>query len=734
MKSGNEDVQATRRRWEALMPKAHLDYAENLPGVHATDLRTIGSSYRILDRGALFEDGLNHIVESIVARAASIQASKLAASCAYFLCEEVIDAYQRMGDGKSPAVLAAFARRCDLATTSDEVMRLVILWLSLQGKFRDAKPEIIAAIARSIGSYCSKPRPDSKNLTPSAALTMAAYTTLETGQPELAGRLSMQLSELATSEGYRAAAELIRTPTVMTGTDEDYFKAKTRAREMTRHLPPDDPATGIAISLVEGTRTGAGIASPAFLGFAEGIDLLAARDFGQASVAFDRAADQPSISADDALYIAQAAILALMCRWRTFYDSYDYPSSEVDSALRRLTSRNFASARNSHDCSRLLQHVLRYCTARSDDHSYAWLAARVADLRGEYSAGCAIGSHRISRRADDMASRELAVKDLLSGMIDLPSQESLRTIARRMTVVWVSVVIHDDEPVIVSTFLRPGDQDPRYNLTTVRSAEGRRLLDDATNADLQYSPDGASVAIATLRTWIFRQEIDPASPLMIIPDRQLWCLPWEAIAPPEVRAVTIAPSASASARLARYPGARVPVIAGVFDLQLKGAEAELAALEELHAAGRITLRRARSFADLRSVLADGRVDLLTIAAHGTSDDGFEYRLLFPDSAASPAGLLNLRLPPNVVLGCCWSARLGEKADSIATALSCLAAGASTVVGALWDVDDALAGMILSAAYPDFASGMNLSAAIRAAYLRTSAGRVGGAALVVLGLP
>jgi CHAT domain-containing protein len=221
---------------------------------------------------------------------------------------------------------------------------------------------------------------------------------------------------------------------------------------------------------------------------------------------------------------------------------------------------------------------------------------------------------------------------------------------------------------------------------------------------------------------------------MIIPDRRLWCLPWEAVTPAEVRAVTIAPSASATARLARFSHARVPVVAGVFDPRLKGAEAELSALEKLQAQNKIILRRARSLAELRSVLVGGGIDLLTIAAHGTSHDGFEYRLLFPDSPTSPAGLLNLRVPPNVVLGCCWSARLGEKADSIATALSCLAAGASTVVGALWDVDDAIAGEILASAYPDFASGMNLSAAVRVAYLKTSAGRVGGAALAVLGLP
>ena len=618
-------------------------------------------------------------------------------------------------------------------------MRLVILWLSLQGKFRDAKPEIIAAIARAISSFCSRPRPDSGNLTLSDALSIAAYACLETGQRELAGRLAEQLSELAESEGYYAIAEMIRTPTVTIGTDEDYFKAINEAIEIAENLPSDDPAKEIANALAEGKRREWSSAddasrSPSARGFGDGVRLLRAREFGEAAAAFYHAANHSPSNAEDAMYIARSAVLALLCRWRIFYDSYDYPSSEVDSALCRLASHNFAAARDYVDCSVLLQQVLRYCVARSDDQSYAWLAARVADLRGEFSAGCAVGINRISQQTDDMASRELAVKDLLSGMIDFPSEESLRAIASGMTVVWVSVVISDDEPVIVSVFLRPGDHYPRLNFTTVRSAEGRQLLEDATNAQLQYAPDGASAAIATLRTWIFRQEIDPRWPLMIVPDRRLWCLPWEAVAPAEVRAVTIAPSASASARLARFSRARVPVIAGVFDPKLKGAKAELSALEKLHAQGKIILRRARSLAELRSLLADGEIDLLTIAAHGTSEDGFEYRLLFPDSPASPAGMLNLRLPPNVVLGCCWSARLGEKADSIATALSCLAAGASTVVGALWDVDDAVAGEILSSAYPDFASGMNLSAAIRVAYLKTSAGRVGGAALGVLGLP
>ena len=221
---------------------------------------------------------------------------------------------------------------------------------------------------------------------------------------------------------------------------------------------------------------------------------------------------------------------------------------------------------------------------------------------------------------------------------------------------------------------------------------------------------------------------------MIIPDRHLWSLPWGAAAPAGIAAMTLAPSLSATARLATPARAKVPVVVGVFDLQLKGAQAELAALTTLYSARQIVLRQAHSVAELRSILLAERIDLLTVAAHGTSGDGFEYRLLFPDSPASQAGLLALRLPPNVVLGCCWSARLGEKADSLATALSCLAAGASTVVGALWDVDDEEAGTILAAAYPDFTAGKTLSEAVRSAYRRRTTQQVSGAALTVLGLP
>ena len=68
------------------------------------------------------------------------------------------------------------------------------------------------------------------------------------------------------------------------------------------------------------------------------------------------------------------------------------------------------------------------------------------------------------------------MKDLLTGLIHLASEESLRAAASIKTTVWASRVIVDDEPVIVSVTLGPGNRIPRISRTIVRSDQGRDLL------------------------------------------------------------------------------------------------------------------------------------------------------------------------------------------------------------------------------------------------------------------
>ena len=740
MTPANRGLRAARLQLAATMRITGLDYARNLGEEHVVDLRTVDSSFRILDGQPLpYEESLDHIAESVLARSGSIQASKLVAACAYYLCQETISGYLSIRDRRASPALTSFARRCDRLTGGKDDTRMFILWSSLQGGFKEVGPAVIAAIARSIGSSCAMPQRGKSWLTPCLALSLAAFASFQKGRNDVTGKLAGQLSDMAESDGYRVIAEMFHARMMLTASDADYFQAINQADAKIEQLSPGDPAREIAERIAEGSRqewSGADKAdsSPAYRGYAAGIRLVEEGDRARAAVAFDRAAEQPAQQDGDALWSARAAIHAFLCRWEAIRSSGTIPDGELDSALRKLTARNFALARDYVNLQKLLGLVLNYCAGRSEEEPYAWLAARVAELHGEFSAGLAVGNDRLLQQASDAAARELAVKDLLTGVIHLASEESLRAAASVKTTVWASRVIVNDEPVIVSVTLGPGNRVPRISRTIVRSDQGRDLLERATSADLADSSETVAADVATLRNWLFRQAINPAFPLVIIPDRHLWSLPWEAVAPADIAAMTLTPSLSATARLATPARAKVPVVAGVFDLQLKGAQTELAALTTLHARRQIVLRQAHSVAALQSILLAERIDLLTVAAHGTSGDGFEYRLLFPDSPASPAGLLALRLPPNVVLGCCWSARLGEKADSLATALSCLAAGASTVVGALWDVDDEEAGTILAAAYPDFAAGKNLSEAVRSAYRSRTTRQVSGAALTVLGLP
>jgi hypothetical protein len=745
-----------RLQLSAAMRLGSLSRAEELSAEQITDLRIIGPLFRVLDRRPVDPSGIEHVAEAIVARAASGRSSRLVATCAYYLCDEAITGYREIerefeGTGASvevPPGLLALRKRLDQVSGRGgkvwgDTLRLFTLWSSLVGgAFQAADPDVVTAIARSIGACCEKPHPDSGELTPSMVLSLAAHTVLEKGHPEMAQRLALQLSRIAESHGYQVIADMIYLPTVRTGTDEEYFQAIDRASQAARQLPSDDPARELALLLADASDdqwSGADNdrRSPSQRLFQDGMRLMRAGDRDRAAVAFEEAADtaarRTGEPATDRQYRGMAATLAFHNRFHHVFHAPDSPSTELERHLATLMSHDFASAREAYGCSDALRDVVRYCALRSGEESYAWLAAIVADIRGEYDGGLAVGHVEASRDAIDVASRELAVKDLLTGFIALPSREELTAQASAKTIIWVSEVNDNGEPCIVSVMLRPGDPAPKAFPTTIRSDRGLSVMRQATAAELDDADEDAQSAVATLREWIFRQEVDPSLPLLIIPDRRLWCLPWAAIVPPDVTTVTLAPSVSSAARLASHATRRrVPVVAGVFDIHLRGARQELKALQALAADGRVVLRQAGSLADLKGILDEGQIDLLTIATHGTSSDGFEYRLLFPDSDASPAGLLGLSLPPNVVLGCCWSARQGAQADGMATALACMSAGASTVVGALWAVDDWLAGRILASAYPDFAAGMPLAQAVHSAYLRRRE-RVTGAALAVLGL-
>ncbi|MGW3542432.1 CHAT domain-containing protein [Nocardia niigatensis] len=102
--------------------------------------------------------------------------------------------------------------------------------------------------------------------------------------------------------------------------------------------------------------------------------------------------------------------------------------------------------------------------------------------------------------------------------------------------------------------------------------------------------------------------------------------------------------------------------------------------------------------------------------HGSRSEGFEFEIDFGTERTAMLELLELPLPRAVSLGCCWSARSPESSRSLVASLACLLAGASFVLGGLWDLSDEHCGTVLAAMYDRYAQGAPLPVAFRRALL------------------
>jgi hypothetical protein len=708
---------------------ADLDQLHNLSQDQIDDLRTIASGFRIIDRLPVYVAGLNHAAESLLSRAASMPTTRLVAACGYYLCMELTECYATIGYDDSAAPILPLTRSCDLASGGKEDTRLLILVAATAnaGKFRLARLDVNEAVARSISS--ATPR-QPQRITPSIrcrALVAAAHISGETGNRRLVRKTAEQLIEGADSDGYRALGELFLSQ--VTHQESGYFQVVQEAERIAASISHTDPARDLIRQFTREiddywtADADAGDEGPS-QALVVGSRLMQAREFNRAAAVLSRAADE----FDDPFGAAVSAIFAFGCQ----VGAPEIVSvAEAESALEDLARHDFAWVRTFMDCSDPFRNTLLNCASTdSSGPSGAWLAARVADLLGEYSGGMAVGSTPLFDRASDTATREHRLTDLMTGKITFTSTSMLRAMAQVRTILWVNQINLGEQLFIVTILLGPHDDHPKVSTREIRSPDARQILHRAKTSGHLHAPE----EIVRLSQWAIPNGINPAYPLLIIPDRPLWSLPWAALIPEQMGTMTLMPSAASAARLDRPSRSPVPVVAGVFDTQLAGAQAELSALQALEAEHKIVLLRAASLPQLQHILVEENVDVLTIAAHGTSGDGFEYRLLFPDSPASPAGLLGMRLPPHVILGCCWSAHLGEQADSLSTALACLSAGASSVVGALWAVNDQAAGQLLATVYREFAAGTTLADALQIGRKKAVMPAMDSAALTLLGLP
>lgn len=237
-----------------------------------------------------------------------------------------------------------------------------------------------------------------------------------------------------------------------------------------------------------------------------------------------------------------------------------------------------------------------------------------------------------------------------------------------------------------------------------------------------------------------RAEVAAAQTLVVVPDDSTAAVPFAVLSDDashflvERLAIVVAPSAStylrcsaferrplASALVVGAPAidrARYPTVP-----ELPAAEGETRAVAAVYRTARLT---GASASAARLVQELPRCDVLHIATHAVaepSDAALSSLVLAPEGG--DGGVLyvrdvaRLRLPrhPVVVLSACRTAAVTRAADSIRSiALAFLVAGSRSVVGTLWDVDDAAVPQIAVDLHRGLASGMTTAAALRDAQI------------------
>jgi CHAT domain-containing protein len=259
----------------------------------------------------------------------------------------------------------------------------------------------------------------------------------------------------------------------------------------------------------------------------------------------------------------------------------------------------------------------------------------------------------------------------------------------------------------------------------VTAAELEKKIDD-----LKMEQD----ALGDLHAALFAplaKEIAGAHSLTVVPDGVLERVPfgalWDASAKKYVvqtHRVSIAPSAALLSRESRLPAYTSALLVANANGDEEAALPYLREVDNEIAAIRKAYRRARVLADDDATVARftaeaAAYDVIHFGGHGQSDaESLTASLLFSSGRMYNSDIAKLRLPraPLVVLGACGTLRGStrglEGMPSIAR--SFLAAGASTVIGTVLDVDDAASRQILTSFHRSIAAGVAPAAALQEA--------------------
>ncbi|MEV7220811.1 CHAT domain-containing protein [Streptomyces sp. NPDC093681] len=707
MSSWRERVES--RIVSAVQRRLGVELVKDLGDVDDQDVQAIARLYRILDRKPVYAAALNHIVSAVEQHYTGPSLKPLTGCLISSLLHETGMAFQARGFTEE-------AKECDRLAAAlapggpDHVILSLLSAISSQQELHLLTPLTVDAVLRALLHETSR---SGRRIRRAGILISVAYAAHTTGNIERLGAAVEALSHVATTPGAAALATYYHSRhLIATGDMEAALTAETQFKQQADAVTARDKD----YKQVEFLRSSFRTTSSAM---ARASAAVRAEDYVGAAHWYERSGEELPAGP------MRAAMCVLAESARVLGDLLSSVDA-VRAALSRLRAGDAFAARSTLDLEMVLTGMLMRTVdlyeaadqtpGRAPD-AEAMLVAEVADLLGEVRGGAAVGH---PKQRDAYRSDALADLTLLKLLSRTPRPVAPSEIAERLPdhhVVWVVFSgARIGEHVLTVVTLRPSAPYPLVRRTSVSMADGKALA-QCSDEESEEAPEDALLHVRSL---VFA-DLDPAASaprILLVPDNATWSMPWSELAPPHSSEVTLTRSAAATLRSRRATRVGPKRVIGIFDEQgLRGSRKEARALEELAEQGHIHFTRVHSLPELDNALANGSYDVLTISVHGTADDGVEYRMLLPDKPSSPAALLHLALPPTVVLGCCWSAKSPDTPDTTAAALSCLAAGASQVIGGLWAIDDEMAGELLTRTYDGhLRHGLPLAQAFRAAHL------------------
>ncbi len=670
------------------------------------DLRAVARLFESIDREPVYRSTIEHVTTVLDEHFMGRQLPTITRTIIASLLTESARRLDGMGRADEAAAARRAAGQIRQGNADQSILYLLSAWPAAE--IHTMPPLLAGAVARALLVEVDHASRRTKR---GPVLYAAISTAHSTANHELLRRGLAQLARTPVSPGYRVVQTLYEAQIAQLEARFDDHRAMVeRARVQFAAVSPTDHGYALAQKLVrveDGRDALAAGASDADTSLVNRAAAAARRrDWPEAALAYERAMAEENSGSSRAAYRLFAEF------FRLEGELLPDPAAILES-LRRLAADHVSRSRTVLDSEsyfvRLQKHAIALDVSDPSGDSGA-VAAQVVDFSHEIRHGVVVDHRRPNPFTATAAAADLAMFDLLSLDAEVLDLDEARAKFPDCTILWVSLNESDTGDSVVVCKLSPDqpaievrstDLDP-YGSTAVRGALGQdseRLSQD----QIEY-----------LSRLLFQDLAEER--VIVVPDAAGWELPWQRLAPDAVRELVIAPSLAASLRMREAALPDRPRVVGVFDDDLPGAMVELRVLSELADQGLADFTRVRSVEELRSSLEREKVDLLTIAVHGTTGDGFEYRMLIPDDVKSPAAMLSMELPPVVVLGCCWSARSAMTRSSVAASLGCLAAGSSTVIGGVWAIDDLVAAELLTRTYTRAFSGTPLAAAFRSAFL------------------